>query len=154
MKCRPEPSRAVAPVWRDLTSSFQAPTQNQVRIQQRVIIRIAPRQPTMPSDMLSALPQGEITPHYEERKFGKCVPVKGIAGVQVNGSNRLLLFLRDRRILSATLDKSCRARDFYSGFYIEPNEDGLLCSGRDQLHSRAGTNCNLGKLRRLILVGR
>ncbi|MDD3798168.1 MAG: hypothetical protein PHE36_03210 [Novosphingobium sp.] len=147
-------AQGIAPVWRELSGSFRPQSQNQVRIEQRVIIRIAPRRPSVAPDILSDLPQGEVAPQYEERKMGKCVPIKGIAGVQANSDNRLLLFLRDRRIVAINLEKSCRARDFYSGFYVEPNEDGLLCVGRDKLHSRSGANCDLDRMRQLVLVRR
>ena len=42
---------------------------------------------------------------YIERKIGKCLPISGIAGVQAEGRDRLLLFMRDRRIVSAALRK-------------------------------------------------
>ena len=51
----------------------------------------------------------------------RCVPISGISGVQTGNGNRLLLFLRDQRIISVNLERACRARDFYSGFYIERN---------------------------------
>ena len=141
----------LAPVWENLAGSFRPQTQQQVRIERRVIIRINPRRQTLAPDMLSDLPQREIAPQYEERKFGKCLPVKAIVGVQADRDNRLLLFLRDRRIVVVSLEKSCRARDFYSGFYVEPNDDGMVCSGRDKLHSRSGANCDLEKLRQLVV---
>lgn len=142
---------ARAPVWEELAGSFRPQEQAQVRIEQRVIIRINPRRPMPPApDMLNALPQGEITPRLTERKFGKCVPVKAIAGVQADRDNRLLLFLRDRRIVAVHLEKACRAQDFYSGLYVEPNDDGMICVGRDKLHSRSGANCDLDKLRQIV----
>lgn len=142
---------ALAPVWEELAGSFRPQEQAQVRIEQRVIIRINPRRPApMAPDMLNALPQAEIAPRLTERKFGKCVPVKAIAGVQVDRDNRLLLFLRDRRIVAAHLEKTCSAQGFYSGFYVEPEDDGMICVGRDKLHSRSGTNCDIDKLREVV----
>lgn len=82
-----------------------------------------------------------------------CVEVRGIAGVQTVGSNRLVLYLRDRRMVSASLDKSCLARDFYSGFYIERNRDGMLCVGRDKLQSRSGAHCQIASFRQLVADG-
>ena len=82
--------------------------------------------------------------------MGKCLSVSAISGVQPNGGNRLLLFMRDERIVSAELERACRARDFYSGFYLSQNNDGKLCVGRDQLQSRSGVNCKLSSLRRLV----
>jgi hypothetical protein len=58
--------------------------------------------------------------------------------------------MKDRRIVSARLDRSCQARDFYSGFYIENPRDGKLCVGRDVLQARSGARCSVGNLARLI----
>ena len=138
----------------ELVDGFRPETQAQVRIERRVIIRIAPRSPSLPPDTLAALPQESFEPRYVERKIGKCLPVKAIVGVQAERDNRLLLFLRDRRVIAASLEKSCRARDFYSGFYLEHTDDGMLCSGRDKLQSRAGANCALEKIRQVVSADR
>lgn len=125
---------------------------NQVRIEQRMIIRIAPR---MPGSMFTPPPGPPPggpppTPRFYERKADKCLPIASIAGVQIESSDRLLLVTRNRKLIGASLDKSCRARDFYSGFYVERNEDGRLCAGRDTIHSRAGANCAITKMRELV----
>ena len=125
---------------------------NQVRIEQRMTIRITPHAAPMPS-MLFDLPDREVGPRFIERKMGKCLAVSGIAGVQSGGGSRLILFMRDRRIVSANLERACRARDFYSGFYLARSEDGQLCVDRDALQSRNGANCRLTKFRQLIEVG-
>ena len=132
----------------------EVPVVHQVRIEQQVTIRIAPRQQVLRPQLFTPFPDedgGE--PRFIERKMGRCVPLAGIAGVQDGGRNRLILYLRDRRIVSATLEKACRARDFYSGFYVAKNDDGMLCVERDQLQSRAGANCQLSAIRQLIEVG-
>jgi hypothetical protein len=61
-----------------------------------------------------------------------------------------MLYLRDQRIISANLEKACSARDFYSGFYVDQNSDGLLCVDRDKLHSRTGANCEVERMRQLV----
>lgn len=137
-----------------LEALYASPIQRQVRIEQRVVIRIAPQQSRAPRSNLSAeqdaFPQPQ--PRYEERKMADCVPIKGINGVQPGSGNRLVLFMADRRMVSARLEKSCRARDFYSGFYLERNEDGKLCVSRDKLQSRSGTSCELTRMRELVAV--
>ena len=81
------------------------------------------------------------------------IAIANIAGVEpAPEQNRLLLFMRDRRILSAALERACNARDYYSGFYIERSEDGQLCARRDLLQSRAGASCKVAQLNRLIAV--
>lgn len=84
--------------------------------------------------------------------MGKCVSVAGIAGVQPRRGNRLVLFMRDQRIVAADLERACSARDFYSGFYVERSEDGMLCVDRDRLQSRTGARCKLSRLRQLVAV--
>lgn len=141
-----EPDRAA------LDAPYVVPVQNQVRIEQRVIVRVSPRRPAARQSLMAELPQRELPRRFEERKMEKCVPVAGIAGVQTGSGNRLLLYLRDRRIVSANLEKSCRARDFYSGFYLERNKDGKLCVDRDELQSRSGAKCEIDRMRQLVAV--
>lgn len=128
------------------------PEQNQVRIEQRVVVRISPHSTAQRQSLMADLPQRPLPPRFEERKMEKCLPVSGIAGVETGSGNRLLLFLRDRRVVTANLEKSCRARDFYSGFYVEPNEDGKLCVDRDKLQSRSGANCEIDRMRELVPI--
>lgn len=140
------------------TSQIQAllhravPVQRQVRIQQRVIVRISPRPTTNRQSLVADAPPVSRQPRYEERKMEKCIPIEGIAGVQTGSGNRLLLFLKDSRLVTANLEKSCRARDFYSGFYLERNKDGKLCVDRDKLQSRSGANCEIDRMRQLVAV--
>lgn len=132
-----------------VSDSFRAPAENQVRIEQRITIRIAPRA-SAPLRPMFDMPDRTRAPRISERHMGKCVPIGGIAGVQVGQDNRLMLFLRDRRTVSLGLEKSCRAQDFYSGFYVERSPDGQLCVDRDRLQSRSGANCALTRLRQLV----
>ncbi len=135
-----------------LEDGFRPQDQFQVRIEQRVIIRIAPSSPAVRQEMLSRLPRREMTSQYHEVKEDRCLPINAIAGVAPVQSNRLLLFMRDHRVLSASLDRACDAAAFYSGFYVERSEDGMLCSGRDALKSRAGTTCEVAQFNRLVAL--
>lgn len=137
-------------IWSRIADAFRAPRAEQVRIEQRVTVRIAPR--SLSRQMLADLPVAPLATRFRERKVGKCVPVKGIAGVQIGTDDRLLLFMRDRRLIGANLEKACSARDFYSGFYVDRGGDGKLCVDRDMLHSRSGSTCTVRKLRELIAV--
>jgi hypothetical protein len=135
---------------------FQPDTANQVRIEQSLRIRIAPHPrasaPQVRPDMLVGIPQRAIGSSFDERRIGLCLPIRSIAGVQPNGGNDLILYLRDRRMVRAQLERSCRARDFYSGFYIAGG-DGRLCVDRDMLQSRSGANCKISEIRQLIETG-
>ncbi|MFT4027943.1 MAG: hypothetical protein QM676_14255 [Novosphingobium sp.] len=148
------PPEAPEPLYEDgrtvlpMADSFRPEVENQVRIEQRITIRISPRAPTpRPFDFdLPDRPPARVV----ERNFGRCLPIAGIAGVQVGQGNRLMVFLRDRRTVSLGLEKACRPQDFYSGFYVERNADGQLCVDRDRLQSRSGANCALTRLRQLV----
>ncbi len=121
-----------------LQQSVRTPERRQVHIERRVIIRIAPN------------PAPARAASIEEVPSGACIPVDSIAGVRPADGNRLLLFLRDSRVLSAQLDRSCNAQDFYPGFYLERSDDGRLCRSRDWLQSRAGANCQITGFSRLV----
>lgn len=135
-----------------ISDSFRPEAENQVRIEQRITIRISPRAGPPPAPFMMDLPErpNRPPPRMAERSIGRCLPIAGIAGVQVGRDNRLMAFMRDRRVVSLGLEKSCRAQDFYSGFYVERNSDGQLCVDRDRLQSRSGANCALTRLRQLV----
>ena len=135
-----------------LSALRQSSIARQVRIEQRVVVRIAPQPPAARQNLLADLPRREVTPRFEERGKEKCVALDGIVGVQTGSGNRLVLFLRDRRMISVNLEKACRARDFYSGFYVEKNKDGRLCVERDKLQSRTGARCEVEAMRELVEV--
>ncbi len=140
------PAEALAP---EHSALHPAPLQ-QVRLEQHISIRISPGVPQMPPQILIELQQDELPPQFTERKWGKCLALNGIGAVQSGEGNRLLLFMRDQHIVSALLEKACQARDFYMGFYVERNADGMICVDRDRLQSRSGANCKLKRLRAVV----
>jgi len=116
--------------------SFVVPTQQQVR-----------RTSLVPNRQPSAQRTKII-----ERKIGKCIPLEKISALRTGSGKNLILFTRDSKVLSLRLEKSCRARDFYSGFYVEKDEDGQLCIDRDKLRSRSGAQCEVKRMRQLIAI--
>lgn len=130
----------------------QPSSEGQVSIEQRIVVRIAPRAQPSRQDLLSQLPRGQEASRLEERGMGKCVQIQRIAGVGTSSNNRLILFMSDRRIVSARLEKACKPEDFYSGFYVERNDDGMLCVKRDELRSRAGAKCGVDRFHQLVAV--
>lgn len=138
--------------FRIVEEARRPPVQQQVRIEQRVIIRIAPSSPAARERMLAALPRRSSETKFRERKLDGCIDVEAIAGVAPAEQNRLLLFMRDRRILTAALERACNPQDYYSGFYVERNDDGQICARRDRLQSRAGASCQVSQLNRLVAV--
>ena len=140
-----------------VSHSFVPDSSFQVRIEQSVRIRIAPRPtasvPQSRPNMLVGVPNRAIGTNMVERRMGKCVKVKSIAGVQASSGKALVLYLRDRRMVRAKLERACRAKDFYSGFYLSRSADGRLCVDRDSLQSRSGANCKLTQMRQLVESG-
>ena len=122
---------------------------HQVRIEQHIIIRITPGDPAAPRDVPEPPPLAE---KFREKRMPACVPVAAIAGVRPLTARRLLLFMRDRRLVGADLSQNCAARDFYLGFYVSPTGDGQICAARDTIHSRAGTTCLIAQLHELVPV--
>ncbi|MFZ1741859.1 MAG: hypothetical protein WAT93_03340 [Pontixanthobacter sp.] len=146
----PTPEETVQPMeWVMLEGPGGIPIQYQVTIEQRVIIRVSPRRADRQN--LTAEVQPRRAPQQlVERKIGKCVKMNQIAGVQTTQDNRLMLYMRDQRLIAANLEKACSAKDFYSGFYVEPSKDGQLCIERDKLQSRTGVKCELSRIRQLM----
>jgi len=126
----------------------------QVRIEQRFSIRISPGGPMMPPDVILDMRADDDHGRLVERSMGKCVAMSNIVAVQGGEGNRLILFMRDQKIVSAALEKTCEPRDFYSGFYVTRNIDGMLCVDRDTLQSRSGANCRVKRLKAVVEAGR
>lgn len=145
------PGRAGSDLWADMARAYRPDLAEQVRIEQQLTIRIGPRPAPMP--LSPAMFDEDFAAggaHFVERKFGKCLPISGLWGVQPAPGNRLLLIMRDQRLVTASLKKGCNSRDFYSGFIVARNGDGMICTGRDQLLSRSGANCQVNSFRQLI----
>jgi hypothetical protein len=145
------PTVTDAPAWSvGVARSFGPEAAQQVHIERRMTIRVSPRPPRTPAPEMFSAPQKGREPRFSERKIGKCIPTASIAGVEANGQNSLILFMRDRRMINVELDRSCPSRAFYSGFYLSRSNDGMVCLDRDTLHSRSGSACKLKRMRQLV----
>ncbi|HEX9955183.1 MAG TPA: hypothetical protein VGB48_08225 [Allosphingosinicella sp.] len=123
-----------APVSPELYAQLVVREQIMVRVQQRP----APAAPVQ----------------YKEGKGPKCVPARAILGASLQGPDKVDLVLRDRSRVRAKLDSSCPALDYYYGFYIRPNADGMICADRDSIRSRVGGQCGIERFRSLQAVAR
>jgi hypothetical protein len=112
---------------------------SQVLVREQMVVRIGP-----------GLRFSEPVPiRWKEGKGPKCVPARMIAGYAVVAPASVDFVLRDNRRLRARLDSSCPALDYYGGFYVTPNPDGLICADRDFIRSRMGGECGIDKFRSL-----
>ncbi|MBH9536219.1 hypothetical protein [Novosphingopyxis sp. YJ-S2-01] len=125
----------------------------QVRIEQRIIIRI----PRRSSDrvQLSATrpartPAAAPPPRLVEKKMKQCLASDQIVGMTPSRSRALDFITRDRQRIRAYLDGGCLAMDFHAGLYMERSKDGKVCAGRDVLMARSGMRCEIDRLRRVV----
>jgi len=124
----------------------------QIRIERRVIIRV-PRQGRVARRAAARTRRAEgPNSAFREKKIGKCIAMNQISAVQSVAGRNLNLFTKDAKRIRIRLAKKCNAANFHSGFYMERTKDGRLCSGRDILHSRTGTKCEIDRFRSLILA--
>lgn len=113
-------------------------TLSQVTIQRTVVVRIPNAPPPPPRT------------RWREKKTLKCVSVSQLGGYAITQPDSIDLIVKGGTRFRARLESGCPSIAFYSGFYIRPPADGRLCAGRDMVHSRAGGQCGIDKLRSLI----
>jgi hypothetical protein len=87
---------------------------------------------------------------WVERKGPNCIAVESIRGAMLSGPNHVDFLMPRRQRIRAELSEDCPALDFYSGFYVAPEEEGLICARRDSISSRMGGSCTIDRFRRLV----
>jgi hypothetical protein len=117
---------------------------SQIIVREQIVVRVPAR--------LRDAPDAGI--RWKEKKGPKCVPARQVIAAAVISRSSVDLILRDRSRLRAKLDTSCPALDFYYGFYVTPNPDGLICADRDVIRSRMGGECGIDKFRTLEMSKR
>lgn len=118
----------------------------QLTIERRVIIRV----PMVRKGKAPARVTPEEGDDWEEKKGPRCIALRSIRGASIVVRDGVDLLLADQHRYRARLGRGCDSVGFYSGFYVEPNEDGSLCSGRDELQARNGMSCAIDSFRRLV----
>ncbi len=121
----------------------------QVRVQQRVIIRV-PRQRTTPAAIQMGSKRRSVK--LTEVKTGKCLWMNQLAGSRPGKGKKqnLELVTKNGQMFRAYLGDGCLAREFYAGAYMEKSLDGKLCIDRDMVHARTGAKCEIDKFRRVV----
>lgn len=119
----------------------------QLVVRERIVIRVPVRAPAGAATATSVV-------KWQEGKGPKCVAARAIIGASLLSQNSVDLILRDRRRIRARLEDRCPALDYYHGFYITPNADGLICEDRDIIRSRMGGQCGIDRFRSLQAVRR
>lgn len=86
----------------------------------------------------------------KEKKGPRCIAVDNILAAGVLARSSVDLVLRGGFRVRARLSASCPGLDYYSGFYLVPSADGMLCADRDLIRDRAGGECAIDKFRKLV----
>jgi len=115
----------------------------QVTVRQQIIVRVPARAFAAPASV-----------EWKEGKGPRCVPAQSIAGATLLGPDSVDLVFRDTSRVRAKLENSCPALDYYHGFYISPNRDGMICADRDAIRSRMGGECEIERFRSLTATPR
>ena len=133
----------------------------QVTIEQRVIIRVPimpPPAPPQPNGQRlqrnaslapPAPPEPPTAPEIKEVKGPKCLKLEHLRGAVLNSDTGVTMLNDKDEAFRTHFGRTCRAADFYSGFYVEPTKDGAICAGRDALHARNGSTCDIEKFTKL-----
>ena len=117
----------------------------QMSIEQRVIIRV----PMVKKGRAPARIAPQAGRAWKEKKGPRCIALRSIRSASVVVGHGVDLLLADNHRYRARLERGCNSTGFYSGFYVEPDDDGSLCSGRDELQARSGLSCVIDSFRRL-----
>ena len=107
-------------------------------IQDEVILRV----PVQPRPFIRNI-------EWVEKKGPKCIPAGAIRMASLSGREEVDFMLNNRARIRAKLEDDCPALDFYTGFYLQP-EDERLCARRDAIHSRIGRSCTIERFKLLI----
>jgi hypothetical protein len=106
-------------------------------VHQQIIIRVQPS-PRGPARRNVA---------WEEERGPRCVSARQIVHADQLGQESIDLVLRDSTRIRARLERRCPALDYYYGFYVSPNPDGLICADRDAIRTRSGVSCGIDRFR-------
>ncbi len=108
------------------------------QVHERIIVRV-PRMSHRPPARTSPA----TAPEFKEHKGPKCVAVGDIAGAALGKPGVVDLMMDNGTRLRAKLDGDCKPLDYYTGFYIRPAADGLICEDRDAIRMRSGATCEI-----------
>lgn len=110
----------------------------QLAVHERIVIRVPRMKRAAPAPI-----------KWRERKGPKCVIAAEMAGALVSDERNVDIVLAGNRRVRARLERGCGAMDFYSGFYLRPGDDGMVCADRDVIRTRSGGSCEISVFKRL-----
>lgn len=121
----------------------------QVVIHQRVVIRI-PRVGPPPTAATLRTADEVSVDRWKEKHAPACIPAATLTGAAIDREGEVDLTTRAGKRLRAKLNEDCPTLDFYSGVYVKPGGDGMVCAKRDVIRSRSGAKCAITGFRTLV----
>lgn len=120
----------------------------QVIIREHIIVRV-PRM-AEPPPFAGELAMAAPPVRWKEKKGPKCIAAANMAGAMVTTVRQVDLVLRGGKRVRARLGGACKPLDFYSGFYLRPAGDGMICADRDAIRTQSGTSCPIDRFNTLV----
>lgn len=141
------PSLALANLWpaaqpapaAEASASDSTQTVRRVRVRGQMIVRV-PVRPRRASPIRYRLAEGP-----------ECLDTDQLAGALIAGKRELDFVMKDRSVMRVSMERSCPSLDFFSGFYLRP-EDDRLCMRRDSIRTRMGEECGIAAINRIEVV--
>jgi len=87
---------------------------------------------------------------WKEKDAPSCIAWSRMAAAMVSSPTTIDVIVKGGTRYRVKLEKSCQSIDFYSGFYVDGNRDGMVCEDRDMMHARSGGACMIGKFKTLV----
>lgn len=109
----------------------------QLTIRERIVVRV-------PASNVPAATK------WKTKKGPRCMPAEGLAGAALVKADRMDLIARGGKRFRVELASACPGIEFYSGFYLVPSADRMICAGRDSIHARSGGECQIKRIRLLV----
>lgn len=118
----------------------------QLTVRQRIIVRVPRMEESRRTVTVVPIPPLR----WDEKKAPKCLMLGRIVGTAISNSQSVDLLTDDGVRYRAKFNDSCPAIDFYTGIYVKPAPDGMICAKRDAIRSRSGDACRIQQFRSLV----
>jgi len=87
---------------------------------------------------------------WVEKGSRRCIQPRALAGAIIRSTDIVDLVLEGGERWRIKLRDTCPALGFYGGFYLRPAADGEICARREAIHTRSGSECEIGSFKKLV----
>lgn len=86
---------------------------------------------------------------WKEKDAPSCISSR-LAGAMISSKTTIDVIVKGGTRYRIKLEKSCASTDYYSGYYIKPGRDAMICEDRDMIYARSGGACMIGRFKTLV----